>query len=226
MNHSVRRLENNNSVVHPVVADAESGPAVSRYSCQPVSADCPNLDDGVLSDTTQQRNTHIRDVREIRYSWHAWHGRAVWVHASVVRRGRPVAYCSLEDENSRVLEVPLWMLDVAACSKAQVSKLGFVSADSLRELKQVLESAKLRAQAPTRPETQHRYLQDAKDADGGTADPTKTKPTSVICSSGTQSAMDRSVDRHSTKDHAVAGAIAQAASRNNSRNGDRRGGVR
>jgi hypothetical protein len=41
-----------------------------------------------------------------------------------------VAYCSLEHENSRVLEVPLWMLDVAACSKTQVSKLGFVSADS------------------------------------------------------------------------------------------------
>ena len=60
-----------------------------------------------------------------------------------------MAYCSLENENSRVLEVPLWMLDVAACSKTQVCKLGVVSTDSLRELKQVLESAKLRAQAPT-----------------------------------------------------------------------------
>ena len=55
-----------------------------------------------------------------------------------------MVYCSLGDENSRVLEVPLWMLDVAACSKTQVSKLGFVSTDSLRELKQVLEPARLR----------------------------------------------------------------------------------
>jgi hypothetical protein len=73
-----------------------------------------------------------------------------------------VAYCSLEDENSRVLEVPLLMLDVATCSKTQVSKLGFVSADSLRELKQVLESERWRAQAPIGAETQHRYLQRCK----------------------------------------------------------------
>src|SRR3954454_13477978 len=48
----------------------------------------------------------------------------------------------LEDENSRVLEVPLWMLDVAGCSKTAVSKLAFVSTDSLRELKEILESAR------------------------------------------------------------------------------------
>ena len=35
-----------------------------------------------------------------------------------------MAYCSLEDENSRVLEVPLWMLDVAVCSKAAASAFG------------------------------------------------------------------------------------------------------
>ena len=85
------------------------------------SVGCRAPDDCVLGDTTQQRNTHIRDVREIHYPFHAWHGRAVLVHASLVRRGRPVAYCSLEDENGRVLEVPLWMLDLATCSKTQVS---------------------------------------------------------------------------------------------------------
>jgi hypothetical protein len=184
---------------------------------------CP--DDFVHRGTTQQRNTHIRD--EIRYSWHAWHGRAVWVHASLVRRGRAVAYCSLEDEKSRVLEVPLWMLDVAACSKTQVSKLGFVSTDSLRELKEILESARLRAaQAPTTPETQHQYLQDAKGAEGSTADPTETEPTSVICSSPVQSALGRPVARHSTEDHVVAGAVTQAASNNSGRTRNRRRGVR
>jgi hypothetical protein len=58
--------------------------------------------------TTQQHNTHITDVREICYSWHPWHGRAVRVHASLVKRGQAVAYCSLEDVQAcRVLEVPL-----------------------------------------------------------------------------------------------------------------------
>ena len=47
--------------------------------------------------TTQQHNTHIRELRRICYSWHPWHDREVWVHASLVRRGRAVAYCSLGD---------------------------------------------------------------------------------------------------------------------------------
>ena len=190
------------------------------------AANCLCLDDCVLDDTTQQRNTHIRDVREIRYCFHPWHGRAVWVHASLIRRGRAVAYCSLEDENSRVLEVPLWMLDVAACSKSAVSKLGFVSADSLRELKEILESARLRAQPPTTPERQHQYLQDAKGAAGGTADPTETEATSVICSSPVQSALGRPVARHSTEDDAAAGAVTQAASNNSGRRRNRTGAVR
>src|SRR5437764_13073187 len=118
------------------------------------AGDCLCLHGFVRDDTTRQRNTHIRDVREILYCFHPWHGRAVWVHASLVRRGRAVAYCSLE-ENSRVLEVPLWMLDVAGCSKTRVSKLAFVSADSLRELKEILESARLQGQLPTTPKTQH-----------------------------------------------------------------------
>ena len=176
--------------------------------------------------TTQQRNSHIRDVREIRYCFHPWHGRAVWVHASLVRRGQAVAYCSLEDESSRVLEVPLWMLDVAACSKTQVSKLGFLSTDALRELKEILECARLRAQIPTRPETQHQYLQDAKGAEGGTADSTETEPTSVICSSPVQSALGRPAARHSTEDHAVAGTVTQAASNNSGRRRSRTGFVR
>lgn len=72
------------------------------------------------------------------------------------------------------MEVPLWMLDVAACSKTQVSMQGFVSTDSLRELREVLEPARLRAHAHTRPEMQDRYLQDAKAADDGITDPTET----------------------------------------------------
>jgi hypothetical protein len=190
------------------------------------AGDCLCLGGFVRDDTTQQRNTHIRDVREIHYCFHPWHGRAVWVHASLIRRGRAVAYCSLEDENRRVLEVPLWMLDVAGCSKTRVSKLGFVNADSLRELKEILESVRLQGQLSTTPETQHQYLQDAKGAEGGTADSTETEPTSVICSSPVQSALGRPVARHSTEDDATAGAVTQAASKDSGRKRNRTGAVR
>ena len=176
--------------------------------------------------TSQQQNTHIRDLREICYSWHPWHGRAVWVHATLVKRGRAVAHCSLEDiQTSRVLEVPLWMLDIAACCKNRVSKSGFASAQSLRELKEVVQSALPRAQAHDTPETQHGYLLDAGGADGGIDGSAEIEPTPVACSSAMQPVLDRSVVRCPTKNSAIAGAVTEAASKKSGR-GNRRGGAR
>jgi len=184
---------------------------------------CP--DDFFRRGTTQQHNTHIRDLREICYSWHPWHGRSVWVHATLVKRGRAVVHCSLEDvQTSRVLEVPLWMLDVAACCKTRVSKPGFASAQSLRELKEVLQSALPQAQAYDTSEAQHRYLLDAGGADGGIDGSAEIEPTPVACSSTMQPALDRSVVRCSTKTSAIAGAVTEAASRKSGR-GNRTGGA-
>src|SRR5215469_3578974 len=163
--------------------------------------------------TTQQHNTHIRDLREICYSWHPWHGRSVWVRAILVKRGRAVAHCSLEDvPTSRVLEVPLWMLDVAACCKTRASKPGFASVQSLRELKELLQSAP-RAQAHDLSEAQHRYLLDAGGADGGIDGSAEIEPTPVACSSAVQPALDRSVVRCQAKNSAITGAVTDAASR-------------
>jgi hypothetical protein len=176
--------------------------------------------------TSQQHNTHIRDLREICYSWHPWHGRAVWVHATLVKRGRAVAHCSLEDiQTSRVLEVPLWMLDVVSCCKTRVSQPGFASAQSLRELKEVLQSAPPRAHAHDTPETQPRYLLDAGGVYGGIDGPAEIEPTPVVCLSARQPALDRSDVRCPTKNGALAGAAPEAASRG-SRGENRRGGAR
>src|SRR5262249_12727839 len=156
--------------------------------------------------TTQQHNTHIRDVREICYGWHPWHGRTVQVHANLVKRGRPVAYCSLEDvPTCRVLEVPLWMLDVATCCKTRQSRPRFAMVQFLRELQEVLQAAQARVREHTAPETQHRYLLDAGGADGDIACPAEIEPTRVVCSSAKQLALDSSVVRCSKKDRALAG---------------------
>ena len=179
-----------------------------------------------VSFTTQQRNTHIRDLREICYPWHPWYRRAVWVHATLVKRGRAVAHCSLEDlQTSRVLEVPLWMLDVAACCKTRICKPGFASAPSLRELKELLQSALSRVQADDTPETQHRYLLDAGGADGGIGGPAEIEPTAAVCSSAMQPILDRDVLRCPAKNSAIAVAVTEAASRK-SGGGNRRGGAR
>jgi len=185
---------------------------------------CPG--DFVRYDTTQQRNTHIRDVREICYGWHPWHGRTVQVRANLVKRGQPVAYCSLRDvPTCRVLEVPLWMLDVATCCKTRLSRPGFASVQSLRELKQVLQSAQAAVRDHTRPETQHRYLLEAGGADGDIACPAEIEPTPVACSSAIQPALDRSAVGCSTKDRALAGAGTKTASRKKGRGRTRQGGA-
>ena len=164
--------------------------------------------------TTQQRNTHIRDFREIVYGWHPWHGRTVQVHANLVKRGRPVAYCSLEDvPTCRVLEVPLWMLDVATCCKIRLSRPGFANVQFLRELKEVLQSAQARVRDHTSLQTQHRYLLDAGGADDYIACPAEIEPTRVICSSAKQVALDKSVVRCAKKDRALTGTDTAAASR-------------
>jgi hypothetical protein len=136
-----------------------------------------------LWDTTQQHNTHITDVREICYSWHPWHGRAVRVLARLVKRGQAVAYCSLEDVPAcRVLEVPLWMLDVAACCKIRASQTPFATAQSLRDLKEVLQAARPQVAAPIASKTQPRYLLHAGGADGSIDGPAEIEPAPVVCS--------------------------------------------
>src|SRR5215831_9642961 len=185
---------------------------------------CPG--DFVRYDTTQQRNTHIRDLREICYGWHPWHGRTVHVRANLVKRGLPVAYCSLEDvPTCRVLEVPLWMLDVATCGKTRLSRPGFASVQFLRELKEVLQSAPARVRDHAAPETQHQYLLDAGGADGDIACPAEIEPTRVVGSSAKQIALDRSVVRCPKQDRALAGTITAAASRQGGRDRTGRGGA-
>ena len=177
--------------------------------------------------TTQQHNTHITDVREICYSWHPWHGRAVRVHARLVKRGRAVAYCTLEDvQTCRVLEVPLWMFDVASCCKTRASKPGFASVQYLRDLKEVLLAARLRIPAPIAPKTGPRYLLHEGGADGGIDGPAEIEPTPVVCSSAMPPALGKSVARCSTKDRAIAGAVTETASSNGGRGRNHRGGPR
>jgi hypothetical protein len=177
-------------------------------------------------DTSHQHNTHIRERREICYPWHPWHGRKVWVHTTLIKRGRAVAHCSLEDvQPFRVLEVPLWMLDVAVCCKIRVVKSGLANVESLRELRALLHSAQ-RARGDIALEAQHRYLLDAGGADVNVADSRGTPSTPVVCSSASQAALDGSVARCSTEDSAIADAVAAAALRQTPGRGPGRGGAR
>jgi hypothetical protein len=207
----------------PGVGPARSG--VAQPGGPPVSFSPGRCAFG-LRGTSHQHNTHIRERREICYPWHPWHGRKVWVHTTLIKRGRAVAHCSLEDvQPFRVLEVPLWMLDVAVCCKIRVVKSGLANVESLRELRALLHSAQ-RARGDIALEAQHRYLLDAGGADVNVADSRGTPSTPVVCSSASQAALDGSVARCSREDSAIADAVAAAALRQTPGRGPGRGGAR
>ncbi len=187
---------------------------------------CPCLDDFFRSDTSQQQNTHIRELRDIYYPWHPWHNRKVTVHATLVKRGRAVARCSLEDVQScRILEVPLWMLDAAACCRIRAAASRVTSTESLRELKALLQSTR-RIDPEFAIQVQHPYLLDAGGADVNVVEPTEVDPTGAICAPASKTGLAGTVSRGSPEASAIAGATSAAAWRKSGRRTDGKGGAR
>src|SRR5438105_15859488 len=70
---------------------------------------------------SRQPNTHSTELRELRYPWHPWFGRAVTIYEVLVKQGHSVSRCGLEEERHRLsLEVPTWMFEPAACGRLRV----------------------------------------------------------------------------------------------------------
>ena len=88
---------------------------------------------------TTKRNTHINDVREVRYPFHPWHGRRVLVQAVRIRNGPLVFQCRTDDERGfPVLEIPRWMFDAAECATMRTGELPYVNCEALRALKSTM----------------------------------------------------------------------------------------
>ncbi len=148
---------------------------------------------------------------------HPWRDRKVRVHATLVKRGQAVARCSLEDvQPFRIVEVPLWMLDAAACCKIQASKFKVANVESLRELKALLQSTR-RIDPEFAIQTQHPCLLDTGGADVSVIEPTEVHPTSAVCSPRSDTGLEGTVPRGATKGCATAGAAAAATHRTTER---------
>jgi len=92
--------------------------------------------------TTQQRNTHNIESREVRYPWHPWCGRVVAVHQTFAKNGWVVSHCSIEENaEARHLEIPEWMFDPVICRRMQLAAVPTVSCEALLDLKSLLRCA-------------------------------------------------------------------------------------
>src|SRR5262245_33794431 len=61
-------------------------------------------------DTRSQSNTHSIECEEVRYRWHPWYGRRVWIHGDLDKNGEGIRRCRSENDlSARPLELPAWM---------------------------------------------------------------------------------------------------------------------
>jgi hypothetical protein len=90
--------------------------------------DSRSMSDGVADCRTPRHKTHSTAAGEevtIAYSWHPWAGRTVRIHEVIDRKTGAAARCSRVGTTvARVQEIPVWMLDTAACCWT-VTRSGF-----------------------------------------------------------------------------------------------------
>ena len=130
----------------PVVLDTALLPcSFFPPAAKETRSDCLCPDGCAPRDTTQQRNTHNIESREVRYPWHPWCGRVVAVHQTFAKSGRGVvSHCRIEENaEARHLEIPEWMFDSSICRRMQLAAVPTVSCEALLDLKSLLRCAVL-----------------------------------------------------------------------------------
>ena len=92
--------------------------------------------------TTEGRNTHKSEQREVLYRWHPWHGERVWIQGKGQRGDQVVFRCVRDELNCfPVLEIPAWMFDLCLCSQMRQNSQAYVSSTALLELRDILSTA-------------------------------------------------------------------------------------
>src|SRR6267142_6478196 len=175
--------------------------------------------------TSGQSNTHSTESREIRYPWHPWCGRSVWIHRKVVKGGRAVYRCSLEpNHEARLFEVPQWMFESGACCQVRSAEKPAVNCAALLDLKLLLHHARSTARNLVL-QAQH------SSSPGGGADAkigkaTEGYPTGIVLPTTSDSKLAKVTARNQTEDSGTTGATAARTSQENpglpARKGERR----
>jgi len=76
----------------------------------------------VFDCTTELKNAHGTEFREVLYPWHPWFDLQVGVHEAIDKPDGIVFRCNLSGSHTdRWLEVPAWMFDRSACARVRVS---------------------------------------------------------------------------------------------------------
>ena len=150
--------------------------------------------------TTRRHDTHSIDSREMRYRWHPWHGRPVWIHRVSERNVVPVFQCSLDpSSDKRLLEIPQWMFDASVVCLVKLSSFPLASCEALRELKELISASEVVGSGEV-VQAQHQSLSHTGGSDAQPSEVTPSKPTAVIPSTDRDASLGESATRGSMPD--------------------------
>src|SRR5262245_51427841 len=91
--------------------------------------------------TSRQPNTHSIESREVRYPWHPWCGRSVWISEIQPRHRGTMYRCTIELSSTvRAVEIPEWMFDAAACAVMRLAPAPVADVEALLQLKHLLSA--------------------------------------------------------------------------------------
>jgi hypothetical protein len=156
--------------------------------------------------TSRQSNTHSTESREIRYPWHPWYGRPVWIHGAFVKGGQAVYRCSLEQNHeARRFEIPQWMFDSGACCRVHRAENATVDCAALHDLKLLLH----RARSPARDlvvQAQHHSAPGGADARIGES--IEDSSNRIVSPTTAESGLAKATARNQTTDRGTTGATA------------------
>jgi hypothetical protein len=148
------------------------------------------------------------------------------VHATVAKVGFAVARCSLDEVLPvQIREVPLWMLDTAACCRMRSAKSSSVIVESLSDLKALLRSV-VRTERELESQIRHRYLLNAGGADVGVLEATEIRAAGVVCSAKAEAGLAGAFARDTTESSTLADTAIAAAGHTTSQHSGGRGGMR
>jgi len=188
---------------------------------------------GARGCTTTRQNAHSSEL-EIVYPWHPWFGRTVTIKRAVKRRARAVLHAVCEDDGRiRLLEVPQWMLDRAACSVMRSSDQPQVSCEHLRLLQNLLACTgmeELRGDGPRAEgdviEEQHLDSSSKGDADAQEPSAPSRRSTRSVSAGARKAHLADAAARSNTAGQTATGPTPARASRRASRSSERKGGHR
>ena len=91
--------------------------------------------------TTRRGNVHRTEERKVLYPWHPWAGCIVHIHEVIEKAAGDVVRCSHDDGAlGRLLELPIWMFDPAACAPMLVETFPQADIAALQALRALLDA--------------------------------------------------------------------------------------